>query len=80
MSPGFSGPGKKVRYTLAYRVIYVAGGTVKVALKDFLFVLCIDVEHEITFADRAAEDIRERTFHAYSFLISMIWVSWGPWR
>ena len=44
------------------------------------FIFCINPEHEITLADGAAEDVHERTLHAYSFLISMIWVSSARWR
>ena len=74
----FGGLGEEIGDALMDRVIHVTGSAVQVTLKDLLFILCVYPEHEVAFADRAAEDVHERTFHAYSFLISIIWVSSGP--
>ncbi len=60
------------------RIIHPARGAVQAAFEDLFFILFPNRKGEIAFADRAAEDVHERTLHWYSFLISMIWVSSGP--
>ena len=74
----FGSLGKEIGDPLMDGIIHMTGSAVQVAFKDLFFIFCIYPEHEVAFADRAAEDVHERTFHAYSFLISIIWVSSGP--
>ena len=70
--------GEKVGDTLVDRVLHIAACAQKNPFKDFPLGLFGYGKGEITFTDRAAEDIQDLSPHANSSLRSMIWVSSGP--